>query len=494
MALSPRFSSRSRFLANRRDAAFVDAVACGILFMVALGLRLYFLSTIDLPESFYKYPFFADKLLAGADIGPRLLDLSPLYLWFMTFMKSLGPEFAWTNTKLVQGYVGAANCVLLYLVGSRMAGRLPALVGALLMAGYANLIALETTYEPLVFAIFFNLACMGALLLAGAGQEDRVGPLAWVMAGLAGLLAGLSVLTKPNFLLFVPLGALWLALAAHRHARLARRVGVAALFCLAAAAAVAPVTARNYARFNDFVLVTADYGKVFFHGNAPKATGFLAHDLPEQQRCEKRLREPDCDHAVFREVAEERVGRELKPSEAARYWFTRTLQSIRARPLRWLGLELKKLALFFHHYEIHLIAFPYRELNTALQHPFVRYGCIAPLALLGMALAWPRRRRHALAYAGVAVYLVSCLIFVTNSRYRSPAVPWLCLFAGTGVVGALGLLVRRRVAAFLAAAALLAAFTAFVHLPYPEETAQVDQYKNRAFLRDQLRKPFDIPQ
>ena len=43
-------------------------------FLLATSLRVVFLVYIDEPILFYKYPFFAEKLAAGEDIGERIAD------------------------------------------------------------------------------------------------------------------------------------------------------------------------------------------------------------------------------------------------------------------------------------------------------------------------------------------------------------------------------------------------------------------------------------
>jgi len=48
-----------------------------ILFIFALGVRLFFFYAIDSRICFDKYPAFAEQLVYGGDIGDRFLDLSP---------------------------------------------------------------------------------------------------------------------------------------------------------------------------------------------------------------------------------------------------------------------------------------------------------------------------------------------------------------------------------------------------------------------------------
>jgi len=89
-----------------------------------------------------------------------------------------------------------------------------------------------------------------------------------------------------------------------------------------------------------------------------------------------------------------------------------------------------------------------------------------------------------LAYGCVALFLISGLLFVVNSRYRLPAAPWLCLFAGCGLTATLSALVHRRLRTFLGCLALLVVFWAATHLPFRREAAIVEQLKVGAFARD----------
>ncbi len=53
-----------------------------------------------------------------------------------------------------------------------------------------------------------------------------------------------------------------------------------------------PVTIRNYVKLNDFVLVTADAGKVFFHGNSNGASPLEGINLPDNIFIEEKALSP----------------------------------------------------------------------------------------------------------------------------------------------------------------------------------------------------------
>ncbi|UCD33564.1 MAG: tetratricopeptide repeat protein, partial [Desulfobacterales bacterium] len=71
-----------------------------------------------------------------------------------------------------------------------------------------------------------------------------------------------------------------------------------------------------------------------------------------------------------------------------------------------------------------------KEYKRSLRYPFLRYGVIASLGILGMFLSLADAKKRLLLYGVVGICLVSGLLFLVQSRYRTPAVPYFCLFAG----------------------------------------------------------------
>jgi len=257
-----------------------------IIFLTAFAARCLFLIYLDDPVIFFKYPFFADKLAQGIDIQERIVDLSPFYLYFLTFLKKVF-DLDWTLVKPIQSFVGAINCLLVYALGTQAFRKEVGVLSALFLALYGNLIILESTLEPTVFVLLFNILCVYFLLQVK--QTFSVLQRSLAFAGAAGFFAGLSIITKPNFLLFLPLAAGRLLFMADRDVGVAHRLRAALLFCVVALLVVLPVTVRNYVKINDFVLVTADAGKVFFTAMEKgllswKVRGFLMRDLRRNLR------------------------------------------------------------------------------------------------------------------------------------------------------------------------------------------------------------------
>lgn len=462
------------------------------LFLVALSARAAFLVFLDDPILFTKYPYFAEKVAAGEGIGNRLVDLSPFYLYFLAlFHKVLNAD--WQLLKAVQALLGAFNCLIVFAVGTRAFGRRAGFVAGLLCALYGNLMVLESTLEPTVFVLLFNLLALYFLMDQERGipsEEARwwVGPL------LGGLFSGLSAVTKPNFLLFFPVAVGYLLFVSKSGQSLGRRVSRVAVFCLVGASIVLAITVRNYVALHDVVLITADAGKVFFHGNGKGATALEGTRLVDEGFVEEGSKEPDYAHVLYRKTAEMLSGRPLRPSEASRFWFRRTLRGIWEDPGAYLELEFKKLVYFFNAYEMHYIASAYQEYKALLAIPLVRYGMISSLAILGIGLSLVRRQRPYLIFGVILVYMVSCMLLLVQSRYRTPAVPYLCMFAGYAGVTLRDMVAERRFRPLLIALVVLAVLFGLTHLPYRDEIGTVDKWQQATKIHYQMggKRLFDL--
>jgi len=392
-------------------------------------VRLFMLSNVDEPDFFDKYLYFANKLVAGDDLGTRLIDLSPGYLYIVTaYVKLFGEN--WRLLEYLHSLAGCSVCLLIYMIGHRAFDNRTGLVAALLYAFYGNVVILESTLEPVVFVLLFNSLAVYFLLKAEDSHPQSHQRLLNTI--IAGLFTGVSIITKASFLLFLPLATFWIAFAAKQLAPIKRRLVLVIAFIIAALVPVFPISVRNYVKLNDLILVTADAGKVFFHGNAKGATALQWTSLDDAGFIAETTDDPDNTHVLFRDTASRLAGRQLKPSESSSFWVRRTLEDILSNPGNYLKLEFKKALFFFHDYEMHFIPSAYTAYKRSLQYPLVRNGLITSLAIVGMALACGRARSLTLIYGMIFIYLISGLIFIVQSRYRIPAVPYLSLFAANG--------------------------------------------------------------
>jgi len=440
------------------------------VFIAALALKLLVFFLVTEPIIFYKYPYFAERISKGVDIGERFLDLSPLYLYANVLVYQVYGK-NWEAMAVLQILLGSLNCLLIYLIGEKIFGKAVGIVAAILLLLYGNLTLIELTLEPESFVLFLNSLLILLLIQAkdGAAAGNKLSK--WFLAG---VLIGLSIITKPNGLLFIPMAILWIWWGTFKRgtqfkATLSLLLGIALL--------ISPITIRNYLKFQDFILVTADGGKVFFHGNGPGSTGMERADLPDQGFAEEGQAEPDYAHLLFRKTARELTGRPLKPSECSQFWLSYTLDHIWSHSFSAFVLDLKKFFYFWANYEVHDIDSAYKNYRTIQTWPLLPFGIISALGILGMGLSLKKSCQAFLLYSMVLIYLVSVVVFFVTSRYRLPAVPFLSIFAACTLTFLSNKLREKRIQTFLVYSGLFVSLFLGTHFLFRKDFETLDRWQ-----------------
>lgn len=249
----------------------------------------------------------------------------------------------------------------------------------------------------------------------------------YFMALTLGLALGIACLARPEIILGWPIALLTLILVG---GHVKRRIALAGIFLLAFALTLAPAAIHN-ARQGDRVLVAYSGGENLYISNQPEEGGGLSL-LFEQAIDMSKQRE------ITRTVAEQEMGHALRPSEVSTYWRNRAFQEILADPIRWLRLEIKKLALIFHPgdptdvYSLPLERCYYLKFLYAL--PLSAWTLLS-LGLLGFVLALRARARESWPLiALVGIRLVALLAFSVQTRLRLPLLFFLAPFGGYAII------------------------------------------------------------
>jgi tetratricopeptide (TPR) repeat protein len=440
------------------------------LFLLALIFKFLIFFLVTDPIIFYKYPYFAQSIVQGKDIGERMLDISPFYL-FVNILSYYIYGTNWEALVIVQVIIASLNSVLVFLIGEKFFGRPVGILAALLLIFYANLTIIDLTIEPESILIFINSLSILMLIKAGESNLNKYKYLLWFAAG---CLIGLSVITKPNSLLFFAGVLIWVWLTGENYEQ---KWKSAILLLVGVTIFVTPVTVRNYLKFDDFILTTADGGKVFYHGNGPGANGMGRSDLPFQGFIEEKKNDPDAAHAMFRETARAISGYPLKPSQCASFWFDRTWDYIKSDPSQWFSLELRKFYLFWNKYEVHDIDSNYKNYVTLTKMPLINFGVISVLGILGMLLSVKSFRETFLLYWMIFSYLVTTLVFFASSRYRIPAAPFFAVFAAYTIAYLFDLLKKKKIKKTGIMLSALVAIGLLTNIPYREEIARYDRWQ-----------------
>ena len=353
--------------------------------------------------------------ILGSATAKKAFYQAPLYSYFLALIyKIFGHNYL--VPRLFQSLIGAVNCVMVMLVGERLFGRREGLLAGCIAALYGPFIYFEGELLRPVLIIFLALLMILCVL---HWSESRP-----IWAAVAGLITGLSVITRENILIFVPVIIIYFWLSA-KH----RRWYAPALFLLLMVIPIIPVTVSNYKKSGDFVPVSTQGAMNFYIGNSAESDRLTAL-------------QPGIEWNKMAFAPREELGGDVKPSEFQWWFIKRALQDVFTAPSVWIGKLVKKFYLVFYGEEltpnsdINL----YREYSWLLRTlicncgPFIiPFGLLFPLFVLGVSSQKADRGKW-LLIGYILSYSLSVALFHVRARYRLAIVPAMIPFAAGGIL------------------------------------------------------------
>lgn len=365
----------------------------------------------------------------------------PLYPLFLALIyRLLG--LTMTSAVFIQYLIGSVCCVLTYLLGRRYFSHRVGVVAGFAMALTATQIYYEGRLLPPVLIIVLNLA----VLLFAAKQSEHPALWRWPVIG---ILAGLSAITRPDILLFVPLLLVWMWI--ERAKVIPRRpVLCAVTLMLGVLLPVSFTGVRNRIVGRDFELISSNGGVNFYVGNDPDIDKTLG------------IR-PGIGWDILMHEPVVRTG-SMKPSDWDRYFYRKAfglmnehrsatlLNFVRKGIWVWSGQEIRRNE---DEYYLTRVSSVYRALLWRVGSFGFPFGVIAPFGLLGLVVCFRRRRDLFLPYAYIVTQALMLIAYFPCSRYRAALVPVLLIF---GAAAALELFSRKPFRQVIPLAGLLLAF------------------------------------
>lgn len=436
------------------------------LFLLAFGLRLINIEQMRINNPFFEHPILDSKLyydqavaIARGDwLGDKVFFMGPLYsyliaLIFVVFGSNIHILL------LFQALLGSFSCILIYLIAQKAFSNRTAVIAAMLAAFYSMFIFYDSQILMESVVLFLSLLFVYLMLMF-----DERPSLTKIF--LAGIFLGLAITARPNILVIIPLVMIGLFMKRSKFSLLidqskthSRNVWYFVLvFLLGTGLMVSLTTIRNWAVGRDLVAVTSSGGINFYIGNNSEATGTYMDPLGMG-------RAPDLLEENSAKKAGEMVGRELKSSEVSSYWFHEGMRFIVTNPAAYLKLLLTKLFLLFNQYEIPVNCSSYflKQFSGVLRLPLITFGIIAPLALVGMFLAFKVWRRTFLLYAMIISYVIFMLLFFVLSRYRIPMAAIMIVFAGYAVNWVIEKAIKREYRPLVPILIIIAGFSIFAN-------------------------------
>jgi 4-amino-4-deoxy-L-arabinose transferase-like glycosyltransferase len=403
----------------RRDwswlAVFVVAFAARLVFVWHSRQLPFFFSPIIDAQG---YDSRAVELITTG-ISARPFDQAPLYTMFLAAIYAVFGH-GYLAPRIVQSLMGAASCVMVLRLGTRLSGRTAGLIAGFAAALYGPLVFYETDLLREVLVIFLALALLLCLL-----RWEESGRLPWVAA--AGFLMGLSLIARENILLFLPFAAAWLFFRADNRSK--NRWLAPALFVVLAILMVVPVTILNYLNSGAFVPISSESGVNFFIGNSAESDRLTGL-------------QPGIEWDQMRKAPQAELGEHPSPADYNAWFFRGTIRDIAEAPGAWVKKLFRKSWLVFDAEEIE----PNNDINLyrgeswllrglifRLGPLWFPFGLVAPLFVLGAATRKPGAAAW-LIFGFIAAYAISLVLFHVRARYRLPIVPVMLPFAAAGVL------------------------------------------------------------
>ena len=365
------------------------------------------------------YDRWGREIAAGNWIGSEIFYQAPLYPYLLGIVYTVfGADV--TVVRICQAVLGAGSCVLLAAAAGRIFNRRVGIATGLVLALYAPAIFVDATIQKSVADLFL---LSGLLWLVSRTLDGQPSGRLWVGIG---LWLGALCLTRENALVLVAALGLWLWLD-RRERRDWIRSG--ALVAAGVAAILLPVAARNAYVGGEWHLTTSQLGPNLYIGNNAESDG--TYRPLRYGRGDPLFEQDDAT-----QLAEAALGRELTPAEVSSYWVGRVFDDVVEAPGRWVRLLGRKSALTVNAVEVidTESQYAHAEYSTILAATgwLTHFGLLIPLAVLGIAVTWPARRRLLPFYLMAGFYAASVVGFYVFARYRYPLAPFAVLFAAAG--------------------------------------------------------------
>jgi 4-amino-4-deoxy-L-arabinose transferase-like glycosyltransferase len=380
---------------------------------------MFLLSSYTQPQD-WEYGDIAENVVDGNGFA-RISEFShkiettsshaPVYpLYLSVFYRAGQDPTIFIIIIFIQAVLSSLTVLIFYRIALILFNKTAGLLTAIAISFYPPLIYYSVKITPTVFVIFFVGMTIFLLL-----KMEKTG---YGMALLAGSITGISILTNPITIAFLPAVLIWYLWKKQISLK------TLALVLLSAVIIMSPWTIRNYAVHHRIVPVTTQFGKNFWIGNNVNATG------TDYYRVVKN--EPDnmvlMTNTLPRSIKDRLAGfPEIKRSD---YFIKQGEEFIKHEPDKFAILLLKKTYYFwwFTPPEINgsSDAIKYRSMYIAFYLPLLMLGFI------GIVIAMKRQYiKHSLLPVIVIIIIASIYIFthVGLARYRAPVEALLIIFA-----------------------------------------------------------------
>ena len=419
-----KFTERLAHLSDRYSYFLLSA----ILFL-ALILRI--AALLGLKESIYfdflqwderLYHTWATKIAYGTFTSSSVYELAPLPAYLMALIyKIFSPDILYI--RLLNIIFGVLTCYLVYLIGKEMANRTTGLFACLIASLYKpfifySIVPLKTSLSVFLFALTVYL------LMAILDKNSLI------KIALLGLVAGLMLNVRGNFVIIIPLLPLIILWNIYR-SRSSIKIITAnlVLYTVGLSLSISPFMVRNYRVAGRLALTTSQAGFNLYLGNN------LENPDPYYRPAPFAWSSPFKQGIQFTIEASRRTNKRLSPGEASSYWTHEVVKIALEQPAPFTWKICQKILAFFNqfeagdHYHVGFVS----NFVKFFKFPFFSLWLILPFGMAGMAVTIFGSRKLLALSSIFLLYAATLIAFHTNTRYRLPLLVVLIPFAVMGI-------------------------------------------------------------
>ncbi len=389
------------------------------ILVICLGIRIGYVLTLQdkffFPDS-VRYDGIASELILGKEFSSA--STAPLYPVFLSWVYALfGHSFL--AVRIMHSVIGTASIFIIYLIAREIFSEKVGLIAGFLGAVYpffvffTGLILTETLFVFLFLCLIFFLRKTTVQILSGSGTSPTthsrwnhaVFHMKWGYAVCTGILAGLSILIKPVMVYFLPFAFIIMLTIYNDRRKLLLADGL--LIFLIAGFVMAPWAWDNYKRSGKFIFLTTGGGLTLYESNNPRADGG-----------------PGVEKIVWTEEM-----KSMNEIELDRYFKRETIHFIKNNPRRFLELAVIKFRRFW---SFTPNAGGYQSWKYKLAS-IMSYGPVVLLAIWQIVATRKRWRKLVFLYLPVIFFTLLHTVILGSIRYRIPIMPYVIIFAASGV-------------------------------------------------------------
>jgi len=390
-----------------------------LLFNIGLLLRITFLyispnKALEGDEIFYSET--AMNVANGIGIfGHNYISFwPPLYSCFLGILYKISSNYYFIG--LMQSLLNLFSCFILFLIGRKIFNNLNMFFLISFFIFYPEMIKQPSEFLSEDLFIFLFLTSLYFIYVYVENLKTFYGII-------AGILIGLSSLTREIALYFIPFLFIWMFFIIQKDKKNKNEVLKRFLIIfLSTILTIFPWTLRNYFIFREIVPISTNIGVNLLIGNNPNATGEF---MPVKINCPKPKSFRDVPLSV---VASMEYDLNRIASEQA-------LDFIKSNPLSYIKLCFKRLFLFWSPpvRNINIDNFDSETLFRIIW--LLCYLIVLFTGFMGIIFSIKEKNKKAFLIILIFFYYTGIhMLTVSTIRYRLPLIPLLMIFSNFALI------------------------------------------------------------